>query len=47
MNSDKQDALEQAAARRRADRAYRESTTPPLGTDTTGGGPAMNPLPDL
>ncbi|MDP1616611.1 MULTISPECIES: hypothetical protein [Alphaproteobacteria] len=45
--SDKQQTLERAAARKRADRAYRESTTPPLGTDTTGGGPAMNPLPDL
>lgn len=45
--SDKQRALERAAARKRADRDYRESTTPPLGTDTTGGGPVMNPLPDL
>jgi len=45
--SDKQRALERAAARKRADRDYRERTTPPLGTDTTGGGPVMNPLPDL
>lgn len=45
--SDKQRGLERAAARKRADRDYRERTTPPLGTDTTGGGPVMNPLPDL
>lgn len=47
MDKDKQQGLEQAGARRRADRAYRESVTPPLGIDTTGGGPVMNPLPDL
>lgn len=47
MASDKQQALERAGARKAADRAYRESTTPPLGTNTTGGGPVMNPLPEL
>lgn len=47
MAADKQQALERAGARKAADRAYRERTTPPLGTDTTGGGPVMNPLPDL
>jgi len=47
MASDKQQALERAGARKAADRAYRESTTPPLGIDTTGGGPVMNPLPEL
>ncbi|MDP2215522.1 hypothetical protein [Phenylobacterium sp.] len=47
MAGDKQRGLEQAAARKAADRAYRDSVTPPLGIDTTGGGGAMNPLPDL
>lgn len=47
MDADKQRGLERAAARKAADRAYRESVTPPLGIDTTGGGPVMNPLPDL
>lgn len=47
MASDKQQGLEREGARKAADRAYRDSTTPPLGIDTTGGGPAMNPLPDL
>ena len=47
LASDKQQALERAGARKAADRAYRESMTPPLGTDTTSGGPVMNPLPEL
>lgn len=47
MDADKQQGLERAATRKAADRAYRDSVTPPLGIDTTGGGPVMNPLPDL
>ncbi|MGQ3018742.1 hypothetical protein [Phenylobacterium sp.] len=47
MDGDKQRGLDQAAARKAADRAYRDSVTPPLGIDTTGGGGTMNPLPDL
>ena len=47
MDGDKQRGLEQAAARKAADRAYRDSVTPPLGIDTTGGGGTMNPLPEL
>ncbi len=47
MDADKLRGLDQAAARKAADRAYREATTPPLGIDTTGGGPAMNALPEL
>lgn len=47
MDGDKQRGLEQAAARKAADRAYRDSVTPPLGIDTTSGGRSMNPLPDL
>jgi hypothetical protein len=47
MDADKRRGLDQAAARKAADRAYREATSPPLGIDTTGGGPGMNPLPDL
>ena len=43
---DKQRAFDAAAARKAAYRAYKDSTTPPLGIDTTGGGPVMNPLPD-
>ena len=39
--------LDRAGARKAADRAYRNAVTPPLGIDTTGGGPVMNPLPDL
>jgi hypothetical protein len=47
MDADKRRGLDQAAARKAADRAYRESVAPPLGIDTTGGGPVMSPLPDL
>lgn len=47
MDGDKQRGLDRAAARKAADRAYRESVSPPLGIDTTSGGPVMNPLPDL
>ena len=47
MDADKRRGLNQAAARKATDRAYRESVTPPLGIDTTGGGAVMNPLPDL
>jgi len=46
-DADKRRGLDQAAARKAADRAYRDSVTPPLGIDTTGGGPVMSPLPDL
>ena len=47
MDADKRRGLDQAATRKAADRAYRDSVTPPLGIDTTGGGPVMSPLPDL
>ncbi|MDP3489207.1 MAG: hypothetical protein Q8R71_03645 [Phenylobacterium sp.] len=47
MDGDKQQTLNRAAARKAADRAYRDQTSPPLGISTTGGGPVMNPLPDL
>ncbi|MBC7168347.1 hypothetical protein [Phenylobacterium sp.] len=46
LEEDKQRAFDAAAARKAAYRAYKESTSPPLGIDTTGGGPVMNPLPD-
>lgn len=47
MDGVKRRDLERAGAQRAADRAYRDSVTPPLGIDTTGGGAVMNPLPDL
>lgn len=37
--------LEAAAARKAAYRDYRQATAPPLGIDTTGGGPTMARLP--
>ncbi|WP_375268920.1 hypothetical protein [Phenylobacterium sp.] len=46
LEEDKQRAFDAAAARKGAYRAYKESTSPPLGIDTTGGGPVMNPLPE-
>ena len=46
LEDDKQRAFDAAAARKAAYRAYKESTSPPLGIDTTGGGPVMNPLPE-
>jgi len=46
LTDEKQQAFDAAAARKAAYRAYKESTSPPLGIDTTGGGPVMNPLPD-
>ena len=46
LDDRKQQAFDAAAARKAAYRAYKESTAPPLGIDTTGGGPVMNPLPD-
>ena len=36
--------LEAAAQERAAYRDYRHASQPPLGIDTTGGGPVMNPL---
>lgn len=36
--------LEAAAQERAAYRDYRQASQPPLGIDTTGGGPVMNPL---